>query len=236
MEIVSSCETCIVKGTMITLADGTKKPVEQLEQGEELLVWNFEAGRYESSPVVMNHIVTESEYTILHACFSDGTDIGIAYEHGFFDVTLGKYVYINKSTLNDYIGHTFIKQGDIDENTWDTAILTDVWVDTTITEVYSPVTACYLCIYTNGILSVTADSDGFINIFDIDTTTMTYDKEKMKTDIETYGLFTYDDFRDIVPENIFNSFNGAWLKVAVGKGLVTIDEIYDLVNEYLYLV
>ncbi len=234
-KIYSSCSTCVIKGTMITLADGTKKPVEQIEPGEELLVWDLETGRYSSSPVAMNHFVKESEYKIIHACFSDGTDIGIAYEHGFFDVTLGKYVYINENTLEDYIGHTFMKQGDTDNNTWDTAALTDVWTDTVTTEVYSPVTARYLCLYTNGILSVTADSDGFVNMFDVDTESMTYDKDKMQADLETYGRFTYDDFKDIVPENIYNSFNAEWLKVAFGKGMLTMDDIKALVEEYGYL-
>ena len=39
--------TCLVKGTLITLADGTKKPVEDITYDDLLLVYNFETGTYD---------------------------------------------------------------------------------------------------------------------------------------------------------------------------------------------
>lgn len=223
---------CVVKGTIITLADGTAKPVEQVEPGDELLVWDPETGRYDSSPVVFNDAESEAEYTVIHTCFSDGTVVGVVSEHGFFDVTLGKYVYISEDTLTDYLGHTFIKQGDIGTNSWETVTLTDVWTETIFVEVYSPVTFHHLCYYTNGLLSMPGGINGLFNIFDVDTATMTYDADKMQADIEAYGLFTYEDFGGVVSEGAYYAYNGAWLKVAIGKGMLTFEDIERLAQRY----
>ena len=223
---------CFAKGTLITLADGTSKPVELVEPGDELLVWNLETGRYDSSPVVFNDSDPEAEYEVLHACFSDGTDVGIVSEHGFFDLDLGKYVYINAETKDDYIGHHFVSMSTIPDNKWNTVTLNEVRVETETVEVYSPVTFGSLCYYTDGILSMPGGISGLFNIFDVDTETMTYDSVKMQGDIEKYGLFTYEDFEGIIPESAYYAFNGAWLKVAIGKGNLTWEYIEYLAERY----
>lgn len=57
-------------------------------------------------------------------------------------------------------------------------------------------------------------------------------EQEMAEDIEQYGLFTYDDFADYIPEEIFEAFGGQYLKVAMGKGLLTWDDIFALVDRY----
>ncbi len=76
---------------------------------------------------------------------------------------------------------------------------------------------------------------GLFNIFEVDATTMSYDQEAMEEDIEEYGLYTYEEFSEeivAIPEEIFNAFNGAYLKVAIGKGLITEEEIAGLAVRY----
>lgn len=86
----------------------------------------------------------------------------------------------------------------------------------------------------NGLLSIPGDGDGFINYFEVDAEIMQYDLESMEFDIDTYGLFTYDEFLELVPvsEEIFNAFNGQYLKVSIGKGLITIERIKELLSIY----
>ena len=74
--------------------------------------------------------------------------------------------------------------------------------------------------------------DGMFNIFEVDTNTMKYDSVKMSRDIENYGLFTYKDFENIIPEYAYEAFNGNYLKVAIGKGLITWDDILKLAERY----
>ena len=228
----SAAGSCITVGTLITLADGTQVPVEDLTGEEELLVWNLETGRYESAPIVFIDSDPALDYTIMHTVFSDGTDVEVVYEHGFFDIDLGRYVYINADTMNDFIGHRFVKQGDLGQNTWEIVTLVDIWTETVNIAVYSPVTFGQLCYYTNDILSMPGGIAGMFNIFDVDVDTMTYDAEKMAADIETYGLFTYEDFEGIIPEGAYYAFNGSWLKVAIGKGNITWEYIAYLAERY----
>ena len=223
---------CLAAGTLITLADGTQKPVELLTGEENLLVWNLETGTYDVAPIVFVDSDPIANCDVIHAQFSNGSDVEIVYEHGFFDLTLEKYVYINEATLNDYVGHEFVVRGDCLNNTWETAFLSNTWVEERITVVYSPVTYKHLCYFTNDMLSMPGGIDGLFNIFDVDTTRMAYDQVKMAEDIAQYGLFTYSDYEGIIPEMAYEAFNGAWLKVAIGKGLLTWEDICYLADRY----
>lgn len=73
-----------------------------------------------------------------------------------------------------------------------------------------------------------------INIFDVNSDTMKIDEVAYEADIAEYGLFTYEDFEAIyhVPEVIFEAFGGQYLKVSIGKGLITIDELNYLIDRY----
>ena len=178
----------------------------------------------------------ESEYEVVNLHFSDGSKVGVIYEHGFFDYDLGKYVYLDASNAESYIGHTFVTQGDVASNTLNTAVLTDVVIEKKVATAYSPVTFSHLCYYTDGVLSMPGGIEGLFNIFDVDTSTMAYDADKKAQDIETYGLYTYEDFAGIIPEEAFYAFNGAYLKVAIEKGLLTWEDIEYLAQRYVPLM
>jgi len=227
---------CITGDTLVTLSDATQVRVDELTGDEMLLVWNLETGRYEAAPIVFVDSEDETECEIVHLYFSDGSDVKVIYEHGFFDIDLGKYVYIDASNYADYIGHRFVKQGDIESDTWNEVTLDRVVIETKVTTAWSPVTSEHLCYYTNGILSMPGGIDGLFNIFEVDTDTMTYDAEKMAKDIETYGLYTYEDYEGLIPEEAFVAFNGDWLKVAIGKGMLNWEDIERLVERYIPLM
>ncbi len=73
-----------------------------------------------------------------------------------------------------------------------------------------------------------------MNIFEVDGETMTVNQSLYLADVEEYGLFTYEEFYESyqISEEIFNAFNGQYLKVAVGKGLITYEEIVRLIERY----
>ena len=73
---------------------------------------------------------------------------------------------------------------------------------------------------------------GLFNIFEVDTKAMKYDSAKMHSDIEKYGLFTYADFEELIPEYMYDAFNGNILKVAIGKGMLTWEDIQTLAERY----
>lgn len=45
-DVNSGSSGCFAEGTMITLADGTQKPIEQITHSDELLAWDFNTGKY----------------------------------------------------------------------------------------------------------------------------------------------------------------------------------------------
>lgn len=228
-------EMCVSEGTLITLADGSQKAVEDLTGNEELLVWNMFTGDFDSAPVLFIDSDEQRFYQIVNLYFSDGTSVKVIGEHAFWNKDLNEYVFL-RTDADQYIGDAFIKQT-INENgemVSSEAILTDVVVTTEYTTAWSPVTYGHLCYYVNGVLSMPGATEGLINIFDVDPDTMRYDDEAMNQDIATYGLFTYEEFNALIPvsEEIFNAFNGQYLKVAIGKGLTSLNELAMLIEKY----
>lgn len=221
---------CIATGTLITLADGRQVPVESLTGNEMLLVWNMYTGTFGAAPILCIDSDPFSMYEVIRLSFSDGTTVDVISEHSFFDVNLNKYVYLDRYAA-DYIGHCFLKQG-VDGMVH--AKLEDVTIVLDNTAAYSPVTYGHLCYFVNGMLSMPGGIDGLFNIFEVDGETMMYDAEAMAADIEKYGLYTYEELNTLVPvpEVMFDAVNGQYLKVAVGKGIITIEQIGELVERY----
>ena len=75
---------------------------------------------------------------------------------------------------------------------------------------------------------------GLFNIFDVDGETMTIDEAAYLADVAEYGLYTYDEFNEIypIPESAFEALSGQYLKVAIGKGLITPERIAYLAERY----
>ena len=221
--------SCISSDTLITLADGTKVPVKDLNGDEELLVWDFDAGSYSTAPIVFIEPEEEKEYRIIHLYFSDGTNIEVSYEHGFFDYTKGKYIYINENNPEKFIGDEFVKQ---DGNTYKTVTLTDIKHETRRTTVYGLTTYKHFNFFNNDMLSIEGNITGMFNYFDVDKETMAYDPTKKQADIEKYGLLKYEDFNGMIDELGFEAYNGQYLAVSIGKGLTTWEGIKKLADRY----
>jgi len=225
---------CIVEGTLITLANGKQVAVEDLTGEETLLVWNLETGKYDEAEIayIVNHGKIAAERKIIHLYFSDGTDIEIISDHGFYNLDLNKLIYINGMNYEEYIGHWFVTQKIGTEKEWNKAQLIDVKIEERTTVAYEVVTYEHLTCFTNGLLSISSLLNPFCNIFEVDAETLSYDKELMEKDIEKYGLFTYEEFKDKLPEYAFKLYHVDYVKVALGKGLTSWEEIEFLIKYY----
>lgn len=226
---------CVASGTMITLADGTQRAVETLTGNESLLVWNLLTGNFDVASILFIDNDPAKEYEVINLYFSDGTCVKVIDEHGFWDYDLNKYVFLRKDA-SQYIGHWFNKQTtDANGNLVNTRVqLVKVVVQAEYTSAWSPVTYGHLCYYVNGMLSMPGATTGLINIFDVDPDIMKIEEAKYLADIEEYGLFTYEEFASIcpIPEEVFEAFGGKYLKVAIGKGLTSIEELETLIARY----
>ena len=73
--------SCMLKGTLITLADGTKKPIEQITYNDDLLVWNFYEGKFDTAkPCWIKIPQIAHEYNLCK--FSNGAEVGFVGEGG----------------------------------------------------------------------------------------------------------------------------------------------------------
>lgn len=226
----SGSGSCVTPDTMVTLADGSKVRVDSLTGDELLLVWNMETGKFDYAPIMFIDSDAETECEVITLYFSDGTDVKVISEHGFWDYDLNKYVYLDKNAA-DYIGHTFAKQNG---DTLEKVQLVNVVIETEMTTAWSPVTVGHLCYFVNDMLSMPGGVGGLFNIFDVDAETMTYDYESIAKDIETYGLFTYEEVNAIAPlsEEMFYAAGGQYLKISIGKGNLTVEELVDMIERY----
>ena len=236
LHMVYKKNECIAGGSLITLADGRQVPVESLVGNERLLVWNMRTGTFDTAPLLFIDREEAKIYDITNLHFSDDTQVKVIAEHGFWDCDLNKYVYITKENAEQFVGHMFNKQSvDADGNfIWYKVKLTSVTYTEEYTTAWSPITYDHLCIYVNGMLSMPGATQGFANIFEVNPDTMQIDQARFLQDIEQYGLFTYEEFAEIydVPLEVFNAFNGQYLKVAIGKGLITEERLLNLIDHY----
>lgn len=73
--------SCIIEGTLITLADHTKKPIEDITYDDDLLVWNFYEGKFDSAkPVWITKPRLAHEYNLCK--FSNGVEVGFVGNGG----------------------------------------------------------------------------------------------------------------------------------------------------------
>jgi len=222
--------SCLLPGTLLKLADGSDKKVEDIVAGDILLTWNLETGSYDVRPVMFNDSEELATVNVIHVVFSDGTTVDVVGEHGFFDIDLAKYIYITDEQGEEFIGHSFVRY---EENgKWQAVKLVKITFEEVTSKVYSPVSFGDLVIYANGMLSLPGACTGFVNIFDVNTDTMSFDKEKMAKDIETYGLLEINDFNGMISEEVFEGFNGKYLGVSMAKGLTDMNKIKGLIFRY----
>lgn len=227
--VSASGESCIVSGSLLTLADGTKKKVEDLTLDDKLLVFNHETGQFESSPIVFIDNDGWKEYNVINLVFSNGTITRLIYEHGYFDLTSNKYVYITEVNYRDYIGHDFV----ITDGTNISSVkLIDSYITNEYVGCYSPVTAVHLNYIVDGLLSMPGGIEGIFNIFEYGEG-LKFDEELMKEDIEKYGIMEYEVLAEYVPYEMYYAFNAKYFNVAIGKGLITFDEILHYAEKYL---
>ena len=218
---------------MITLADGTQKRVDELTGSEMLLTWNHKTGSYDTAPIayLIDHGGVRQEQPITHLFFADGSDLEIIGEHVFYNADTGKYITLDENAA-DYIGTHFAKQN-AESGRLDRVALTDVKHEVKLTGIYEVVTYSDMTCFTDGILTASAYIDKLLNTFDIETDTMAYNPFKVIADIQTYGLYTYEDLQELgLTEAQFNMHNAAFLKIAVGKGTLTWQDMSDLMDMF----
>lgn len=142
---------CMIEGTQITLADGTTKAIEDITYDDELLVWNFYAGRFDTAkPSWIKVEETAPRYNLVK--FSNGSEVGFVGAggekgyHRIFNKEAGAFTYTGnfKETPNGTT--TFAQDG-----TFPTVVSQEV-VEKEV-KFYNVITDKHYNLFANGILT-----------------------------------------------------------------------------------
>lgn len=141
---------CLIEGTQITLADGSTKAVENITYDDELLVWNFYAGRFDKAkPTWIKVEETAPRYNLVK--FSNGSEVGFVGAggekgyHRIFNKEAGAFTHTGcKETPNGTT--TFAQDG-----TFPTVVSQEV-VEKEV-KFYNVITENHYNIFANGILT-----------------------------------------------------------------------------------
>ena len=220
--------SCFTGDTLVTLADGSSTRLDSLKVGDIILSWNAITGEFESKAISMYWNHGDRLYDVISLTFSNGKMLKVVTEHGFFDATLNKYVYIDASNYNDYIGHEFACLNG--NGVFEKVALVAADYKKEMSSCYSLRTACNDNAIIDGFLTLThEDIPGFLTYFEFGEGYM-YDKVKMQEDIAKYGLYTYDDWKEYVSYEEFVALNGQYLTIVIGKGYLTYEDILGLIE------
>ncbi len=228
-DVVSS--SCLVKGTLIMLPDGSMAKIETLSVGDTVLTFDHSTGEYLSSQIAFT-FYANTEILVTALEFSEGTVLKLANGgHGLFDSTLNRYVLITPDNVNEFVGHTFRRVTMVDgEAVASDETLVSYRITTERVERYDIATANQLNHIAEGFLACSDTLVGFCNVFDFNENAIR-DDEKMEADIREYGLYSYDGWSEYVSYEEFSAFNGQYFKIAIEKGLMTEEELFSLIND-----
>lgn len=165
---------CLAAGTLVTLADGTTKPIEEIRYTDTLRVWNFDEGHFdEAQPLYIKRAEWTNQYN--HLEFSDGSFLETINQHRIFNKEMGRFTY--PMTEDTPIGTTtFNVRGE-------EVTLMDKYVVSKEVAYYNVITYHHMNLFGNGILT----SVGYNNLYPI--ANMKFVKEERELiSQEEYGL------------------------------------------------
>ena len=166
---------CFVEGTMITMADSSKKAIEHITYDDELLVWDFDLGRYSTStPIWIKIEEITTKYNILR--FSDGTELKTVGNHHIFNKQATRFTH----TMRD---DTPIGTITINENLEEIILVSTEEIYETVKQ-YNVWTEYHLNMFAEGILT----SNRFNNTYPIIDMRFVKDNRELRSMEEFIGI------------------------------------------------
>lgn len=220
--------SCIDPYSLILMADGTYKYAKDVELGELVVTWDFENGRYSIQPIIYAEKVYHYYYEII-LYFNDGSKSIVQNQHTLFDLDALDYQVIQIDTVASCVGKRFFKYASNNE------VSEKILVDYEISFKYGMecefVTAYDLNFFFDDLLS----AEGMLlthTFFKVDKNFKYVEEEKL-ADIEKYGLYTYEEWSDILSYEQFQLLMGEYYKIYVGKGYADIEYLKYMISRFL---
>ena len=218
-------EACLAAGTMITMADGSQKPVEALQEGDEIRTFDHETGTVSQAKINFFWHYDQPRTGAFTLHFSNDIDVTAVGGHSFYERAANKYITIDTNNAEAYIGHSFYN---LEAKRWET--LESVTFINEPVETYIVATEKHLNCVAEGMLTCEDDIyTALIDAFEFDES-MKVDAEKKAEDIARWGIWNWDQSLGC-PKNEFDALDLQYALIAEGKGLITlayIKELFDI--------
>lgn len=225
--------SCITGDTLLRLSDGRELPVSELEETDKIQAWDFERGCITSAPLAAffrRHDKADG-FDVIRVEFEDGTSIGVIREHLFYDMAARKFVSVNAGSL-DYVGHEFAsvnREGEVRP-----LKVSRIYSGGKATESYAPQVEGHLNFIANGFITGNDGQLGLCNRYEFEADSLKYDAEKKDADLKKYGRLEYEELDGIISEEFYENNHVGEFSVAIGKGLMTLDELRGYLRMYAF--
>lgn len=220
---------CFTKGTLVMMADGMDKKIEDIKVGDIIKTFNHEKGVLENQFITYIPHHEENIYNVLELSFDNGKIIKVLFAHGFMNCETKKYEEISYDNVSEKIGNKYLF---IDKNSVKSeSKLVSYRIYQELTECYSVSSAYNLNHIVDGALCISDDIQGLYNYFELNDD-YKYDQIKKQQDIDKYGLLEYEEVSYFMSREIYDLFNVKYLGVSIGKGLITIEIMEEYISKF----
>ncbi len=203
-------EACLTSGTIITMANGTYKNIEDIEVGDYVKTFDHLTNEYVSSMVYLVYKSdTKEHYFTLN--FESGSSLNIVGLHSLFNKEENKYVRLSMDNVSSYIGKHFYNAT---SKSWDK--LTSYAYSTDKKEYYSIYTESTFNVISNNLLSLSSDTDFEYEIFEFNND-LSINTNKLNEDINKYGLLEFEDCVYVTDYDVYKRFNLQYYYIWLGK-------------------
>lgn len=225
-------EGCFAKGSLIMVPGFISKKIEDLKLGDYVLTYNQFTGRYKKQRIAYYEYRKDQLFSKIILKFSNNETVELITEHCLMNYVTKKFDLINAANAKSFIGNKYL-YFDTRNKEFAYKELISVEVLEEITDSYTIVTENALTHFLGNFLAITDGIVGFYNYLNLNNA-FAFDKSNLKNDINKYGLYKYDEFKDYIGKYEFDAFQIAYLKISVGKNMLTKELIISYINRYLY--
>ncbi len=213
---------CLIEGTMVRMADGTEKPIEQITYHDYLLVWSYAEGKTVArQPIWIEKEAVTASYQVSE--FSDETKLETVIDHGVFNVDFNRFVNIHNEK-EFHVGTRIYKLGE--DQKLKAVEVTNISKVEKTAKYYHVVSTEFYNIFANGFL--TTEGDVLLsNLYGFDDQ-VRWLQSRNEIIKDKNNLYDYADF-DFMPRWMFDG-----MRIEEGKYLDTIGILpKDILIEYL---
>lgn len=213
---------CFAPNTKIMMADGTFSFVENIKKNDVVLAFDHYLGKIVEERIIGNvhEISGEKVFDVISLIFEDNVKIEIVKSHALFDVSEKRYILVDDSNVENFVGHSFATI--VDSHIVSKKLIEYV-VEQKKTRYYMPISRQHLNVFAEGILTM-PPTVVTVNMFPI-MDDMRYDLSL----VNECGLTEYDAVKDIITETEYNNLPCRYLSAVLeGKKASISDFIYAI--------